>query len=148
MKLNDLTPIEKMGAGCLITAKDTKNFLLIKRSDYVNTPLTWSLPGGGVDPGEKPIQGAIRETWEEIGFDLSRTTLKLIYSNSVYAPRFKFFTYAAIVDKEFQPKLNWESADYMWTNLDNLPSPLHWGVKQMINFDLAAIRLKDFLEDS
>lgn len=29
--------------------------------------LVWGLPGGGLDPGEDPADGAVRETWEETG---------------------------------------------------------------------------------
>ncbi|KAB1655349.1 NUDIX domain-containing protein [Pseudoclavibacter chungangensis] len=31
----------------------------------------WTLPGGGVEPGEDPIEGAVREIWEETGFHAS-----------------------------------------------------------------------------
>ncbi|MFJ5119004.1 NUDIX domain-containing protein [Kitasatospora sp. NPDC088548] len=29
---------------------------------------TWHLPGGVVEPGESPLDAALRETWEELGF--------------------------------------------------------------------------------
>lgn len=28
----------------------------------------WTLPGGGVEPGEAPIEAAVREVWEETGY--------------------------------------------------------------------------------
>lgn len=31
----------------------------------------WTLPGGGVEPGEDPVEGAVREIWEETGFHAS-----------------------------------------------------------------------------
>lgn len=27
----------------------------------------WTLPGGGVEPGESPARAAVREVWEETG---------------------------------------------------------------------------------
>ena len=42
--------------------------LLIKRGDTGH----WALPGGFVDPGETPLQAAIRETNEEAGIDLAQ----------------------------------------------------------------------------
>lgn len=31
----------------------------------------WTLPGGGVEPGETPIEAAVREIWEETGYHAS-----------------------------------------------------------------------------
>lgn len=31
----------------------------------------WTLPGGGVEPGEDPVEGAVREIWEETGYHAS-----------------------------------------------------------------------------
>ncbi|PFG43852.1 ADP-ribose pyrophosphatase YjhB (NUDIX family) [Isoptericola jiangsuensis] len=30
----------------------------------------WTLPGGGIDPGEHPADAAVREVWEETGYDV------------------------------------------------------------------------------
>jgi 8-oxo-dGTP pyrophosphatase MutT (NUDIX family) len=146
MKAQDLKIRTKQGAGCLIFCRSTDRFLLILRSELVPVALTWSLPGGSVDPGETPEQAARREVQEEIGFVLEDNPLQLIYTNETHAPRFKFYTYAATVDKEFKPTLNWESAEYTWCDLDNLPSPLHWGMSQLLAFDRAAERLKKFVD--
>lgn len=148
MKAMDLHVSWKSGAGCLIVAMDTNRFLLTKRSDYVASPFTWGLPGGKVEPGERPSVAARRETREEIGFDLEDRPIRLIYTNETHAPRFKFYTYACIVDSEFKPALNWESVDYAWVSMDDLPEPLHWGVKQMVNHDASARILKKFMDSS
>lgn len=31
----------------------------------------WTLPGGGVEPGEHPVEAAVREIWEETGYSAS-----------------------------------------------------------------------------
>jgi 8-oxo-dGTP pyrophosphatase MutT (NUDIX family) len=147
MKVKDLQEPKKQGAGCLIFCSDTDRFLLIKRSEYVAVPNTWNLPGGGVDGGETPEQAARREMLEEIGFDIDNHQLKLIYTNEVYAPRFKYYTFAIVVGEEFKPTLNYESSDYIWCNLDNIPEPLHWGLSQLINHDKSAKLLKSFIDD-
>ena len=103
MKVKDLQAPFKSGAGCLITATESDRFLLIRRSEYVPTPLTWGLPGGRINPGEDPEAAAKRETFEEIGVDLANNELKLIYTNDVHAPRFRFYTYACVITKEFDP---------------------------------------------
>jgi len=147
MKAKDLRTQKKEGAGCLIFCRETDRFLLIERSEYVPVPLTWSLPGGGVDYGETPEEAARREIHEEIGFDVGDNPFKLIYTNEMHAPRFKFYTFACTVKHEFKPQLNYESSNYTWCDLSNLPSPLHWGVEQLINHDLSAELLKKFVEE-
>lgn len=147
MKAKDLTAERKSGAGCLIVALDTGRWLLIQRSDYVAMPLTWSIPGGRTDPGESPDKTARREIEEEIGLDLSKTRIRLIHTNDTYAPRFRFYTFAATVDEEFDPLLNWESSDYKWCSPARLPENLHWGVSQLVTSSHAMKRLDQFIRD-
>lgn len=35
----------------------------------------WTLPGGGLEPGEHPVDGAVREVKEETGYDVRVTSL-------------------------------------------------------------------------
>ncbi len=48
----------------IVFNKDRTEVLLIKRRDIP----VWVLPGGGLDPGELPEVGAVREVLEESGF--------------------------------------------------------------------------------
>lgn len=146
MKITDLETIYKQGAGCLLLAKTTDQFLLIKRSEFVAAPGVWSLPGGKVDKDETPEHAAKREVLEEIGIDLGETPIFLIYTNETHAPRFKFYTFAGILRDELEPTLNWESEDFMWCNMTSLPSPLHWGVDQLLASHVAGKRLKNVLD--
>jgi 8-oxo-dGTP pyrophosphatase MutT (NUDIX family) len=61
-------------AGLAVVAADTGNVLLAQRSmdptDDEAVQETWEFPGGSVDPGEEPMEGAEREFREEMGFDL------------------------------------------------------------------------------
>lgn len=43
----------------------------------------WTLPGGGVDPGEDPIDGVIREIWEETGYHAGIDELLGIHSRVI-----------------------------------------------------------------
>ncbi len=145
MKAKDLGDHSKAGAGCLFWDLEDEKFLLIKRSEYVPLPNTWTLPGGRLDPGETPIEAVRREVVEEIGFEIGKRPLRLIYTNETHAPRFRFFTYACLLKNKFEPRLNWESTDYMWCDMSDLPDDLHWGVKQMVSNDRAARLLKRFI---
>jgi 8-oxo-dGTP diphosphatase len=54
--------------------------LLVRASARSNTPGVWSLPGGGIDHGEHPADGVVREVAEETGL-----TVKVIGLRGVLA---------------------------------------------------------------
>ena len=41
--------------------------LLTQLADHTGAPGRWNLPGGGLDPGESPTEGVVREVAEETG---------------------------------------------------------------------------------
>lgn len=144
MKASDLEGKFDSGAGALLYVPESKKFLLIMRSDFVSDPLTWCIPGGTVEHGEEPKDAAIRELKEETNIDLRGYNPQLLYTVEYHLPKFKFYTYGFIVKDEFVPKLNWESVDYGWFDVGELPRNLHPGTKQLFNNDKAAKKLKDF----
>ena len=96
--------------------------LLLRRSpDEENYAGYWSLPGGHIDEDETPEQAVRREASEEIGWIPG--DLKVLDQTD------KYVTYCAFVDDEFAPMLNSEHTDYQWCPLDNLPKPVHPGVR-------------------
>jgi len=114
-------------AGIIALAADTGRVLAIKRSRHVNHPHTWSIPGGGIDPGEHPTDAAIREIYEEVcpppGF---------MFLNLDPADRWQcrdgagFYYHFACVPMEFEPRLNFESEDWAWVSWDEMIRlPLH-----------------------
>lgn len=148
MKLNDLNQTPKIGAGCLFVCASNNTCLLLKRSDYVASPNTWSLPGGRGELHESPSQTAKREVAEEIGYNLEHKVLRLIYTNETYLPTFKFYVYAYTVSKEFEPKLNYENSEYKWCDWQDMPEPLHWGMKQLFKNAAAMKRLRRYIKRS
>lgn len=145
MRAVDIIPDIRRGAGCLIRAKDTGKILLIQRSAYVDHPRTWALPGGHAEINEDYLTAALREAAEEIGYDLSDCPHHLIYETRTDWPFSVYKTYAVLVDKQFDPQLDWESENHLWSSLGELPTPLHWGVEAMLNNDQAAERLHGWL---
>lgn len=117
----------KWGAGILLVARQTGRVLLLQRGEDCNEPLTWGLPGGKIDEGENARTAAVRELEEEAGWYGPVSVMKdpiFIFEE----PDFEFRTYFGYIEEEFEPQLNWESADAGWFSLNRFPSPLHFGV--------------------
>lgn len=118
-------------AGILFLAPDGDVLLLHRSRAEENFPGHWSLPGGGVDDGETPEQGAIREAREEMGVDADPDALRDI--EKTITPKGKaFHTYVLPVAEKFVPKLNGEHSGYTWTGLESLPRPMHPAVESML----------------
>lgn len=60
-------PEEKQAVYGILFSSDKSQVLLIKRRDIP----VWVLPGGGLDPGESPMEGTVREMLEETGIEVS-----------------------------------------------------------------------------
>lgn len=117
------------GAGCVPYAEDTGRICLQKRSSGVNEPNTWGVFGGAMDDDESPLAAVRRELEEETGYGGKVRFEKLhVFSKA----DFRFHNFLAIVPRQFAPKHSWESSGHAWVTLDDLPSPLHFGVKSLL----------------
>ena len=70
-------PTRLVPAASAVVADDAGRLLLAKRTDNE----LWTIPGGGMKPGETIAETAIREVREETGIDVEVATLIGIYSN-------------------------------------------------------------------
>lgn len=62
---------------------DEPGILLLHRpSNMRSHPGEIAFPGGSVDPGETPIEAALRETWEELG--IPQHDIRVIGASDVY----------------------------------------------------------------
>lgn len=121
----------RRGAGILLVARSTKRVLLLLRGAECNEPGTWGLPGGKIESREQARSAAVRELEEEAGWRGEVLVLK----EPIYVfeePDFEFFNYLGFIEDEFEPRLNWESDDAGWFSLNRLPSPLHFGVEELL----------------
>jgi len=98
--------------GIITNKKD--EVLLVHRNDYD----LWNLPGGGLEKGESPWEGVIREVKEETGLDVEVSKLLGVYSK---APKNEivFNFECGVIGGE--PTLNEEANDIRYFNIKNLP---------------------------
>ena len=137
----------KLGAGCLLLCPFTRRILTVLRND---AEPTWSILGGGLEKYETSIQCAKRELIEEADFiegrDYELTSNRPInignYTNFVYR------TYLAVTKTEVIPKLNYEHSDYKWVDIDNIPTPHHFGVNQLLSDEKCIKKIKSYYRDA
>lgn len=82
----------------------------------------WGVPGGHVERGESRRSAALRELWEETGYDGELTELRRVRASE------KFVLYFALVPREFSPTLNEEHDRCGWFHLEKHPRQLHHGL--------------------
>ena len=135
-------------AGILPIAKDTKRILLNLRSEYVNEPFTYGVYGGKLDSDDlnNVKKAAIREFEEESNY---RGNIKLTKAYLFETPNksFSYQNFIGIIDKEFEPDYDWESAGHLWVTLNELldmirtkPEKIHFGLKSLVDNSLHLIK--------
>lgn len=103
------------------TGKNQEVLLGYKKKAEIGTG-TLNGPGGKLEKDEAPIQGAVRETKEEVDIGISPKHLELVAIITTFnagIPDFKFFVYRTSVFSG-EPK----ETDHMvpsWHNVNNLP---------------------------
>jgi 8-oxo-dGTP diphosphatase len=65
--VSDALPQYQRVAAYNVCLDDAARLLLCRLSDITLSPGSWALPGGGIDFGEHPEAGALRELHEETG---------------------------------------------------------------------------------
>lgn len=105
-------------AGVLVQARSTKRVLLMLRTDCE----CWATPGGHLERGESEMAAAIREFDEE-----TMCSSLVVYEAPVRHGGYALFY--GEVSHQFRPVLNEEHSRYGWFCPDELPLPLHRGLR-------------------
>ena len=116
-----------VAAGIVCIAADTRRILFLRRSPRVKKSGLWSCPAGRLDPGEVPLEAAIREFAEEAGYSGPYTIVEHFMD-----PARRFHHFVAVSPTEFAPRLNWESDASGWFCVSQPPRPLHPGIVPML----------------
>ena len=147
----------RTAAGILFTCEQDNTIMLMFRSLDVQEPHTWGIPGGAVD-GEGYYdsdrmtaqeyedrilwKGAKMEVVEECnelppGMSASDIVTTVDYRDGNFLYR-NFVVNLTLEQKRGwdidieEAEDAWENDDWGWFNVDNLPSPLHFGVVNLL----------------
>lgn len=90
--------------------------LLLHRNDGKGDDDTWGVPAGKIEIGEDPSQAMVRESREEIGFNISSDDLIPFKSVYVKYPDYDFIFHMFHLTLKEKPNivLNDESKDFKW----------------------------------
>ena len=119
----------RTGAGGLFVARSTGRILLQRRGPHVLQPGQWGTWGGAVDRDETPERALVREIGEEAGY---HGGYRLIPLHQYRDHDFTFHNFLIEIPDEFEPTHSWETSGHLWTTLDELPSPLHFGFQALL----------------
>ena len=98
-------------------------YLALWRSDHPNFPNDPDLPGGTVEIGETPIEGAVREAMEEAGIAINGDDTELLYKGSKYSEHgTTYYLYLAHIQERQEVKISWEHASFEWLSREDLIS--------------------------
>ncbi len=115
-RYNNLVQELPISGAILISAEKPYQVLLVKN----NFGRTWSYPKGKLFPGELPSEAAIRECWEETGYNI-RTRIN---PKEMIIKRYhKKMVYLYVIrnvpkDFAFKPLDNKEIVDLKWVPID------------------------------
>lgn len=100
-----------------------------KRGPDGDAPGTWAFPAGKIEPGESPEAAARRECYEEVGIAYRGKLHKVCESSD------SFVTFAAAPGRMFvaddEATDSQEFTGTGWFDFDDLPTPLHPGLKEL-----------------
>lgn len=129
-------------AGIALVAADTGLVLLAQRApdptDEPDVAETWEFPGGGIEPGEDPFNGAMREFSEEIGWVLPEdmTVVNGWRSENGVYQGFVVATNTAFDLSDWTPTEECQGVG--WVHLDDLPDGMILR-PEMEGFDISVL---------
>lgn len=115
------------GALYVVRSPGRIEVLVQLRSARAHEGGTWSCPGGALDRGEAPLDGALRETTEEIG---APPEPYQHLGDYVFAPAsdWSYVTSVIEVPRRFGSALNFETSEVRWCTGEQVDRlPLHPG---------------------
>ena len=114
------------GVKVILINKEKKFLLNLRDRDHHENPHYWSLIGGGIDEGETPNEAIVRETKEEISYDLK--DFEKIYEEDIPNVGKRIF-YLAKIDVPISELVLGEGEDLKYFTYEEIKdlkvNPLH-----------------------
>ena len=91
-------------------------YFLARRSEWCHQGGSWAIPGGALNQGESPIDGALREFSEEVGVVLDDCALQVVDIHEDDHGGWSYWTIVLEVPEPFEAPsvLHWETAEARW----------------------------------
>lgn len=108
--------------GAVLFNREMTHILLVK--GYFAEKNNWYCPKGQIDAGETPLSCAIKEVYQETGFDISNNVHRNVkfQFTATHGTVMTFFAVTNVnMDYPFKPKLNKEIGGIMWYPISKLP---------------------------
>jgi 8-oxo-dGTP diphosphatase len=101
---------------------DDPVYFLARRSMHTHLGGTWAVPGGALDEGETPIEGALREFVEEIGVALDDHGFEIAEEYQDDHGGWSYWTLVVDVATPFDAPetLTWETSEVRWVRRSEL----------------------------
>jgi len=97
-------------------------YFLARRSERCHQGGCWAIPGGALNLGEAPLEGALREFAEEVGAVLHDREFSVVDVHQDDHGGWSYWTVIVEVSQRFAAPtmLNWETAEAGWVSHDQL----------------------------
>lgn len=126
-------PYLRVGAYALLV--DADRILLVRISPQVSNAGLWTLPGGGLDFGEPPVDGMTREVREETGLVVESAGLVHVDSIHETTPRpfhgVRILYSATVLGGELTHEVGGSTDRCQWWRRDDLDPALLDGLAQV-----------------
>ena len=102
----------------------------INQKSLIN-PAKWNIPKGHIKEGESPLEGALRELYEETKIRLARKPKLLLTTTNQEGGA--YYIYGYHLDKRLEPILGEEHINFGYFPKDNIPTNLDMNLRKIFN---------------
>lgn len=127
-----------MNTAAGVILKAGSKVLMLQRPDG-----SWGLPGGKCEEGETPVQAMVRETQEEIAYNIAPDAAPVQIAVVDNDDGFRFTCFSLDVPEEFTPIIDAEHTAFQWADAADLPQPLFMGTGDFIARAFEAVFAQD-----